>query len=1236
MSDRLANRVLGRFEVGQRLGAGGMGVVYEAYDREHDMRVALKTLRRVDARSLYRFKKEFRALQDLEHPNLVRLGELFEHERTWFFTMELVEGTDFVSYVCDGAASAGDAPDAGHSAETARIASTHPERKRSTTGYHPERLRRALDQLVGGLSALHAAGKVHRDIKPSNIKVTPDGHLVLLDFGLIAEMTDTRGTSHTNAVGTAEYMAPEQAAVKDVGPSADWYSVGVVLYEVLTGRMPFVGSPIVIMMDKQKREPIPPQLLDADIPRDLNALCVALLHTRPEDRPTEEQLRVLLDLRSASAPTSVSSQFTQTPPFVGRAEELAKLDAAFDESVRRGPVVALVHGESGMGKSELVRRFTEELAQRKPTAVVLAGRCYERETVPYKAFDGIVDALSRFLSRLSDSEAAELLPRRASLLPQLFPVLQRVEAIAGAPPENIRLARRDPQERRTLMFAALRELFIRLCERRPVVLFIDDLQWTDADSLTLLEELLDPTDPPPLLLVCTVRSPASHDGEPPQAQSVPWFYGEPQHIVVHELPEVHARELVELLLPAPSRQSGLVAEIAREAGGHPLFILELVRGVQEEGASEGAQTVRLEDALWARIERLPAEARALLEIVATAGAPIAREAAAAAVRQEYVAFERSVSLLRVAYLARGTGSRGADTLETCHDRVRDAVLARMDAETRRSLHERIAISLERTGRGLSDPQAVVGHLEAAGKRQKAAELAAVAASRSAAALAFDRAAAFYRKTLELGEHDDEERRSLRLLLGESLVNAGRGAEAAPEFLACAEGADPATALECRRQAAEQWLISGHIDRGFETLGALLAEIGVPMPSTPRRALMSVLWSRFRLRLFGFGWKERRESQISREQLTRLDVYKAVGTGLALVDTIRGADFQARGFLLALRVGEPVRVARSFLTEGVYQASQGGRNLGRARDLLERGRVIAEREQSAYLRAFATVLEGSIEYFSGRPRPAIPLLERGIAGMREIPGATWEYSTARLFHIYALRVRGAMIELRAASDAYLRDAIRKGDRYLETTIRRCCNLTLLAQDDLEGSAASLERAAWVPAEGAFHLQHWYELEARAEVALYQGRAREASSELQPQFGQIEASLLNRIITVRIPARWIAGRLALARGDQVALARKQLQRLRRDDLPYAHVWGRLLAAGIASQSGDPVDAVSQLRAAVELTAKYELPLCEACARLRLASLLDGDEADAVAEPAHSWMKVQKIARPERLLEVVVPGF
>ncbi len=206
-----------RFEIKRRLGSGGMGVVYEALDREKNARVALKILKHVDAQALYRLKNEFRALQDLEHPNLVSLGELVETGGQWFFTMELIEGVDFLSYVrcLVDESTPTPVPDLAPSEDTLRSEQVvGPRTAGSTRKLDEPKLRAALGQLCLGLVALHAAGKVHRDIKPSNILVTSEGRVVLLDFGLITDASGGEQSTEVHIVGTAAYMAPEQDASK--------------------------------------------------------------------------------------------------------------------------------------------------------------------------------------------------------------------------------------------------------------------------------------------------------------------------------------------------------------------------------------------------------------------------------------------------------------------------------------------------------------------------------------------------------------------------------------------------------------------------------------------------------------------------------------------------------------------------------------------------------------------------------------------------------------------------------------------------------------------------------------------------------------------------------------------------------------------------------------------------------------------------------------------------------------
>src|SRR5262245_49627717 len=408
-------------------------------------------LRYASAEALYRFKWEFRALADLVHPNLVTLYELLAEGDRCFFTMELVRGVSFVDYVrwrpafdstvaTDQLTSLRTAPDTPveeFDAETRTWDSGEPrtgtnQRPRSSSpdALDADRLRAALAQLAHGLCALHDAGKLHRDVKPSNVLVTHEGRVVLLDFGLVTELGLERGHDQIDAriVGTPAYMSPEQSAGRTISESTDWYSAGVMLYEALTGRRPFDGDFVAMLTEKQQRESPAPADIVPGIPDDLDELCRALLRSDPAARPAGSDVlaRIGGPISPRAPTTDVHSQ-----PFVGRQRHLAALEDAFAATKPGRTVTVYVHGASGMGKSALVRRFLQQLTRSEPDAVVLRGRCYEQESVPYKALDPLVDDLSQYLQRLPPAQAEALLPRDAVALSRLFPVLLRVEALAG-------------------------------------------------------------------------------------------------------------------------------------------------------------------------------------------------------------------------------------------------------------------------------------------------------------------------------------------------------------------------------------------------------------------------------------------------------------------------------------------------------------------------------------------------------------------------------------------------------------------------------------------------------------------------------------------------------------------------------------------------------------------------------------------------------------------------------------
>ena len=650
-----------RFKIRRRLGSGGMGVVYEAHDRQTDKVLALKALTRTEASHIARFKNEFRSLADVSHPNLVALYEFMSDGEYWFFTMELVQGVNFLEYVRPGyrskrsqssisptllkSSSIQPSPSeavADYEAETQQLSGARTtlseetsreisaETRLSKSKLELDRLESAVRQLCEGLHALHQTGKLHRDIKPSNVLITKQGRVVILDFGLVAEV-EAQGMHETlSLAGTPDYMSPEQGAQLPISTASDWYSVGVMLYQALTGRLPFTGKFFEVMMNKQNFDPPRPSMLVPDVPPELDDLCMKLLARKPDERPSgHEILRILGHgktgpLQQPLMPAGISSSFTTTP-FVGREAQMQELGKAFDIARHGETVTVYVHGESGMGKTALVRNFLDQLRDQKDNVVILEGRCYERESVPYKALDGVVDSLTKYLLALPESKVEAVLPRDVLALARLFPVMLQVDSIFNAPQREHEIP--DPFALKRRAFAALRELLARIADRQPLVLYIDDLQWSDDDSTSLLEEILRPPDSPALMLIASFRSEDLETKVFLRTLLEQTNSESRREIQVTALTKEEARKLAQSLLGSNIPATGpIVNSIIREARGSP-FLLEQLAQYASSSEQTATTGINLGVMLTSRLRALPQGTQQFIDVLAVAGRPIRPEVA---------------------------------------------------------------------------------------------------------------------------------------------------------------------------------------------------------------------------------------------------------------------------------------------------------------------------------------------------------------------------------------------------------------------------------------------------------------------------------------------------------------------------------------------------------------------------------------------------------------------------------
>jgi hypothetical protein len=1204
---------LGGYEILEELGRGGMGIVYKARDLARGGLVALKTLPGADPARLYRFKHEFRSLAGLTHENLVTLYELAADGPVWFFTMELVEGTDFLSYVRGGAA---------HGQEPA----------------DPGRMRSAFRQLTAALEALHRAGKLHRDLKPSNVRVTPAGRVVVLDFGLAAELGPTGQHQSTGGlIGTPAYMAPEQAAEKAISAAADWYSVGVMLYQVLTGHRPYRGSMLQVLRDKQQYDPPEPRQLVPQIPAVLNDLCMGLLCRNPAVRLAAAALRAWAEEETEPPlPGVCPSTASAAGPFVGREEHQRVLAGAYATAREGRPVVVQVHGRSGVGKSALVQHFLGNLAADRE-AVVLAGRCYEQESVPYKALDSLVDALSRYLRRLGALEVQALLPRDTAHLARLFPVLGQVEAVGQMPAP--REATPDRYELRRRAFAALRELLARLADRRPLVLAIDDLQWGDLDSAALLAEVLRPPDPPALLLLACYRSEDAAGSPCLQAFLAAGEKGVVRvDLPVETLSETEARELARTLLGGEDRID-LAEAIARESGGNPFFVYELVRHFEVAGPALRGRT--LPDMLWERITRLPAEARRLIEVLAVAGRPLRQSEAVATAALDGPP-HAPLALLRSGRYTRGSGSSELDTIEIYHDRIRETVIAHLNAQDQAAIHGRLARTLEAAG---GDPEVLGVHFEGAGEPVRASHYYILAAARAGEALAFDRSARLYRQALDLHSPEGEEGRRLRARLALALANAGRGPEAAREYLAAAAGAGRDEVLELKRSAAEQLLRSGHIDDGLAVLREVLANFGLAIPSSPCRALLRLLFRRAWLRLRGLRFQQRRQEDLDPQELRRLDLCWAVALSLIHTDTIRGVYFGVRHLLLALRAGEPSRVARALAAEAVCLAATGNAGIRRAAAILRAAEEITRQVDEPYARAFVVSMNGVIAGLEGHWKLCDELCRQAEKWFRaSCTGVYWELDVAYRFSMFSLVHQGEVAEIRRRLPLILREARERGNLHGETSMTTSILTFLrLTEDDPANARRELGRCMQRWSQRGFHLQHLFRLIDEGQIDLYLNEPRAAWDRLRLQWGALAQSLLlrnrrSRVLIYHLRARAAVGIAATATDPKpfIRAAERDCRRLEREKIPWPVAIALLVRAGIAAVRGDWLRAATLLSDAAQRHDALDMPLEAAAARRCLGKLRGDEEGQALIEQADGEFRKRGIVNPARMAAMLAPGF
>ncbi len=443
--------------------------------------------------------------------------------------------------------------------------------------------------------------------------------------------------------------------------------------------------------------------------------------------------------------------------------------------------------------------------------------------------------------------------------------------------------------------------------------------------------------------------------------------------------------------------------------------------------------------------------------------------------------------------------------------------------------------------------------------------------------------------------------------------------------------------------------SGRIADGMRALEAVLASIGMSMPTTPWLVLLSLLFHEVLLRVRGIRFRTRDASELSATTLTRIDIVWSVGALLSMVHPIPAKVFQKKHLLLALRAGEARRVARGMAVEAATGSFPGAPAHARNERRLRATQELAKRLDDPYSIAWALGAEGSSAYFEGRFRTALECCDRSVTVLRDrCNGAQWEIATSSTIASWALFQLGELQELGRRVTALTQEARDRGDNYMLTNARiGSSNAVWLAADDPDGAERDLADAMAQWGTDEQRVQQYHDLFARVHIQLYRGRAREALALIDARWRSLAKAHLLRIQLVRVIMHQLRARAALALSatselggaTSIALAKAALRDARsilRERLPWATPLARLVEATVCSRRGERDQAIGLLDEAARDLAARDMILWSAAGTRRRGELVGGEQGHALVAEADTTMRGQGVKQPAKYAAMLMPGF
>ena len=738
-----------RYHLEAEIGRGGMAAVYRARDEKLNREVAVKVLSEpgLGTTGRARLVHEAQAAAQLNHPNIVTVHDVGEVDGTPYIVMELVEG-----------GSLHDRPPASNAAIVG-----------------------IARQVCTALGHAHAHGIVHRDLKPENVLLTPDGMAKLTDFGLALSIA-SRATTEGVIAGTVFYLAPEQALGKALDGRTDLYAVGVMLYELTAGRLPFAADdPLAVVSQHLYTPVVPPSTYNDAIPPALETLILHLMAKSPEDRPASaaDVRRALeaIDLNPAqagrAAPASMLERIARGH-LVARDRELHEARSLWQQAAAGQGQVLLISGEPGVGKTRLTRELAAQAAVSGGT--VLTGECYAEVGAPYAPISQIiqqaVDGRSPGELGLPEFVLADLVT--------LAPVLRaRLPEIRPNPPV-------DPHTEQQRLSESIVLLFSALSGQAPVLLVLEDAHWADGGTLSIVRHLARRSHQPDLRLLAVMTYREVELDEARALNEVQLDLGR-EHLATRiKLTRLSRDQTGELL--AVLFQEEITPEfldgIYRETEGNPFFVEEVCKALIEQGVltRQGGrwqrpsmaevqvpQSVRV--AIQGRLAKLPEDAQELLRRASIIGrefdVDVLRLVCDLDEDHLIVALEAGERAQLIEELHRPGEPRSASPRFTfIHALIPHTLAEAVSGLRAQRLHRRVAEGLERLGADRLDELAprIGRHYAEAAEWDKAAEYLLRAGDQANKLYAYQEAIEDYEEALGILRERKEREREARTLM----------------------------------------------------------------------------------------------------------------------------------------------------------------------------------------------------------------------------------------------------------------------------------------------------------------------------------------------------------------------------------------------------------------------------------------------------------------------------------------